>query len=90
MNEWNVDIGQRDSVPSGGSNSRSRRISPYQELARQRREYCQRIVDHAGNSGLSVTYDMVSRNLRIFKRWYEGGLATGYLISHTGARRKES
>lgn len=54
--------------------------------ARLRWIECQHISDHARKKGIDATPVKVNRNLPIWRRWYHGGLATGYLMRQTGVQ----
>lgn len=45
------------------------------------------IVKHARSQGLDADSDMVNKHYPWFLRWYEGVLATGYLMNRTGVKR---
>lgn len=54
--------------------------------ARARWKLTQEISDYARARGLDTTPPRVNRHLKIWERWYRGGLATGYLMRQTGVR----
>jgi hypothetical protein len=54
--------------------------------ARERWKECQLISDYARGRGLDATPVKVNRQLKIWRRWYRGGLATGYLMRQTGVK----
>lgn len=58
--------------------------------ARMRYKRCQDISICARFIGLDVTPDRVNRKYEIWERWYQGRLATGYLMRITGVRRIQS
>jgi hypothetical protein len=47
---------------------------------------CHKIARHAWTLGLDTDPMGVNRHYRIYKLWYAGGLATGYLMKHTGVK----
>lgn len=58
-------------------------------LVYERRIRCSEIAEKARLMGFDVTWRTVSRQYKIWERWYQGRLATGYLIRQTGVRRKQ-
>lgn len=44
------------------------------------------ITRHARDQGLDANAPMVDRHYKWFIRWYEGVIATGYLMSRTGVK----
>jgi hypothetical protein len=53
----------------------------------ERRRQCVVIARRARDKGLDADPARINRQFRIWLRWYEGRLATGYLIKATGVRR---
>jgi hypothetical protein len=51
-----------------------------------RRLMCQRIYERARRFHLDVTVEQIDRHYEWFLRWYNGGIATGYLMNRTGVR----
>ena len=49
-------------------------------------EECRRIAKRARRKGLNADPQMVNRKLTIWRRWYTGNLATGYLKHITGVK----
>jgi hypothetical protein len=52
-----------------------------------RRRRCEAIAAKARFLGFDVSWERVNRQFTIWRRWDEGGLATGYLIRQTGIRK---
>ena len=59
----------------------------YGEEARARWLRCQQIARGAQVIGLDATPEKVNKRLDVWERWYQGRLATGYLIKMTGVQR---
>ncbi len=59
----------------------------YRKEAHARWQRCQQIAHGAQITGLNATPEMVNRKLAVWERWYQGRLATGYLIKITGVQR---
>lgn len=57
--------------------------------ARMRYKRCQDISVVARSLGIDVTPDRVNRKYDVWERWYQGRLATGYLLKITGTRLVE-
>jgi hypothetical protein len=51
-----------------------------------RRQRCEIIVGYARAKGIDATLPKVIRQFRIWNSWYEGRLATGYLMRQTGVK----
>lgn len=62
----------------------------YQELAERRRNRAEDIAREASRRGLDTTPERVLRRLREWEDWYQGRLATGYLMRMTGVRFRQS
>jgi len=58
----------------------------YIDAANDRIDECRKISKYARRKGLNATPEMVNRKLRIWRRWYTGNLATGYLKHITGVK----
>lgn len=58
----------------------------YLAEAAARRDLCKAIALKARHQGLNIEWEAVNRQLPIWKRWYNGQLATGYLIRQTGVK----
>lgn len=52
-----------------------------------RKQLVVNMTAHARARMLDVTEDQVSRHYKWFWRWYEGRLATGYLVNRLGLKR---
>lgn len=52
-----------------------------------RRQMCRAIAAALYRQGYDVDWRKVNRNYIIFRRWYNGRLALGYLIRQTGIKR---
>ncbi len=52
-----------------------------------RRRMVESITSHARDQGLDANVQMVDRHYAWFVRWYEGVIATGYLMNRTGIQR---
>lgn len=48
---------------------------------------CQEIARELRRKGYDVDWHKVNRNYIIFRRWYAGNLALGYLVRQTGMKR---
>lgn len=59
----------------------------YTRLALQRWQDCKVMSDAARFAGLDAKPELVNRHYARFCQWYEGRLATGYLIRVTGIQR---
>jgi Domain of unknown function (DUF1906) len=55
-----------------------------------RHEYARRILALAERKGLDTSLNRIHRQYRVWVAWYEGNLATGYLIKLTGVKRKDA
>lgn len=55
--------------------------------AEERRRKVLAIVKHARSQGLDANKALVGRQYKWFLRWYEGVIATGYLMNRTGVKR---
>lgn len=55
--------------------------------AKVRWAHCVQISEFARTRNLDATPDKVNRSYEWWCRWYEGRLATGYLMRATGIRR---
>lgn len=63
----------------------------YQELAnqvRERRNECEHIALILKRKGFDVDWQRVNRSYVLFKRYHNGLMSLGYLISQTGIRHK--
>lgn len=54
----------------------------------EREQLCRTIALYANLQGLDCDWQLVNRHMKWFIRWYNGGLATGYLMGRTGVKRK--
>ena len=52
-----------------------------------RERMCEQMTKHARLQGLDANLPMVQRHYKWFLRWYEGIIATGYLMGRTGVQR---
>lgn len=59
-------------------------FAKYLREAAERMAESEKICKRARRKGLNATPEMVNRKLRIWRRWYTGNLATGYLRHITG------
>lgn len=51
-----------------------------------RKRMVESITRHARDQGLDANAPMVDRHYKWFIRWYEGVIATGYLMGRTGVK----
>lgn len=54
-----------------------------------RKRMVEAMARHAQSQGLDATEEKVNRHYVWFLRWYEGVIATGYLMNRTGVKRKQ-
>ena len=52
-----------------------------------RKRMVESITRHARDQGLAANEQLVNRHYAWFILWYEGEIATGYLIGRTGVKR---
>jgi hypothetical protein len=62
-------------------------VAEIRERVNVRSRTCMSIAARARRFGLDATPEIVNRHYAWFLRWYEGGIATGYLINRTGIKR---
>lgn len=54
--------------------------------AEERKRMVTSITRHAREQGLDADEQLVARHYAWFLRWYEGVIATGYLMNRTGVK----